>query len=148
MGIASFSDGFKLPVWAIMVFVLAASSVQGKEERAPLAVDGTTTISTEEAHALFLAGTPFVDVRNPRLFARRHVTNAHHLELKHDFTKAALEKVVAKDEPVVIYCSGVKCLRSSTACEFAVDWGFTNVKYYREGIVGWRDAGLPMVEAE
>jgi rhodanese-related sulfurtransferase len=112
----------------------------------PLAVDGAETISVERAHQLFLDGVPFVDVRNVRLYARRHIPNARHLELKSDFTLNNLAELVARDAPVVIYCSGVKCSRSSVAVEFAVEWGFKEVKYFRQGIVGWRNAGLPVVD--
>jgi rhodanese-related sulfurtransferase len=133
----------------LLLFALAVvSPLQAEEGASPLSVDGAETIGVEQAHRLFLQGVPFVDVRNPRLYARRHVPGAHHLDLKSDFDKKNLEALVAPADPVVIYCSGVKCSRSATATDFAVDWGFTQVKYFREGIVGWRDAGLPLAEAE
>lgn len=118
------------------------------EEQAPMHVAGAVTVSVDEAHRLFREGVRFVDVRNPRLFARRHIPGAIHLDLRTDFDKAALEALVGKDDPVVIYCSGVKCRRSSTAADFAVQWGFAGVRYFRGGIVAWRDAGLPLSEAE
>jgi rhodanese-related sulfurtransferase len=130
----------------LLAAVIGPVSADAEEGLSPLTVRGTETVSTEQAHKLFLEGVPFVDVRNARLYTRRHIPGAHHLDLYSAFDKAALESLVAKDQPVVIYCSGQKCSRSSTASEFAVDWGFTGVKYYRDGIVGWRDAGLPMKE--
>lgn len=113
----------------------------------PESVDGAQTVSAAEAKALFDAGATFVDVRNPRYFARRHVPNAHHLDLKTDFNEQALAAIATTDTPVVIYCSGVKCARSKNATELAVSWGYTNVKYFRGGIVDWRDAGYPMDSA-
>lgn len=138
---------------ALCLLALLALSDPGRvhaaenEGGSPLSVAGTESVSTAQAHALHQAGVVFVDVRNPRLYARRHIPGAHHLDLQTDFTKSALAKLVRPDEPVVIYCSGAKCSRSSTAAGFAVDWGFTRVKYFRDGIVGWRDAGYPMTEA-
>jgi len=128
----------------VLASTLGLAAQAAEKESSPVAVAGAETVSTGQAHELFLAGVPFVDVRNARLYARRHVPGAHHLDLYSDFNKAALEAIVARDRPVVIYCSGQKCSRSSTAAEFAVDWGFTRVKYFRDGIVGWRDAGLPL----
>jgi rhodanese-related sulfurtransferase len=142
-------QGASWPVVAILLLLAVVTgpvSAEPDDGRSPLTVPGAETVSTTQAHQLFLQGVPFVDVRNARLYTRRHIPAAHHLDLYSAFDKAALEALVAKDQPVVIYCSGQKCSRSSTASEFAVDWGFTQVKYYRDGIVGWRDAGLPMKE--
>jgi rhodanese-related sulfurtransferase len=141
----------RIPGWSCAVLLLAAnmlhaSAVADEEGESPLSVPGTETVSTAEAFRLHQAGVAFVDVRNPRLYARRHIPAAHHLDLYTDFSKATLAEIVTPDQPVVLYCSGIKCGRSSTAAEFAVDWGYTEVKYFREGIVGWRDAGHPMVE--
>ena len=141
----------RLPVLSRAAFLLAATmlpvnAIAAEEGESPLSVPGTETVTTAEAYRLHQAGVTFVDVRNPRLYARRHIPGAHHLDLYTDFSKATLAAIVAPDQPVVLYCSGIKCGRSSTAAEFAVDWGHTAVKYFREGIVGWRDAGHPMVE--
>jgi rhodanese-related sulfurtransferase len=131
----------------LAAMMLAGNAIAGEEGESPLSVSGTESVTTAEAFRLHQAGVAFVDVRNPRLYARRHIPGAHHLDLYTDFSKATLAAIVAPDQPVVLYCSGIKCSRSSTAAEFAVDWGYTGVKYFREGIVGWRDAGHPMVES-
>lgn len=142
------SNAAVMSVCLLLVTAAFASQDPEEEGKTPLSVAGAETITVAGAHQLFLAGVPFVDVRNPRLYARRHIPNAHHLDLKSAFNKRNLEMLVGHGDPVVIYCSGAKCSRSSTATGFAVDWGFSEVKYFREGIVGWRDAGLPMVEAQ
>ena len=51
------------------------------------------------------------------------------LDLKADFTRENLSKLANKDDPIVIYCEGHKCLRSSKACSMAVTWKFTQVNY-------------------
>jgi rhodanese-related sulfurtransferase len=116
--------------------------------RAPLSVEGATTISAEQAKQLHEQGVAFIDLRNPRLHKRRHIPGAHHLNLKTDFNEAALAAVVGKEEPVVMYCSGVKCSRSYRATEQALGWGFSKVYYFRGGIVDWRDAGYPTGKVE
>jgi rhodanese-related sulfurtransferase len=145
-GIGRSSRLAKALVWSCLFSALAMAAAAADDGLSPLTVPGAETVTTEQAHALFQGGVTFVDVRNPRLFARRHIPGAHHLDLSSDFNKAGLEALVDKDQAVVIYCSGRKCSRSSNATGFAVDWGFTEVKYYRDGIVGWRDAGLPLNE--
>lgn len=116
--------------------------------QAPLQVEGSTTITLQQALSLHEAGVVFVDVRNPRLFRRKHIPGSYHLDLKNGFEKAALEKLVKKDQPVVIYSSGVNCARGYRAVALAVSWGFANVKYFRGGIVEWRDAGYPVESSE
>ena len=90
------------------------------------------------------AGTAFVDVHNPRLYARRHIPGTHHLDLKQDFNEASLAAVVARDEPVVIYCSGAKRSRSTSASRKVVSRGCERVYFFRGGIVEWRNAGYPV----
>ena len=66
------------------------------------------------------------------------------LGFKTDFTEANLTAVVAKDQPVIIHCSGPRCLLSSNASVKAVAWGFEQVYYFREGFPGWKAAGYPI----
>jgi len=126
-----------------LLSVLVWSPVEA-EEKAPESVEGAVTISAEQAKAMFDEGVVFVDVRNPRLYARKHIPGAHHLDLKSAFDKASLEAIIDYEEPVVIYCSGAKCSRSSRAAAFAVSWGFKKVHYFRGGIVDWKNASYPV----
>ena len=115
---------------------------------APEQVPGTTLVSAAEAKALYDSGVVFIDVRSPRLHNRRHIPGAVHLDLKDTFDEESLSTVAKKDQPLVIYCSGIKCSRSSTASTDAVSWGFKKVHYFRGGIVDWRDAGYPVESTE
>ena len=112
--------------------------------RSPEEVPGTRTITVEEAKKLYDEGVVMIDVRNPRLYARRHIPGAHHLDLKTAYNEAALAALAGKDDAVVIYCSGVKCSRSYRASEQAVSWGYKKVNYFRGGIADWRNAGYPV----
>ena len=123
---------------------VAPVQAAGKNYRSPESVDGATTVKAAEVKVLHEAGTAIVDVRNPRLYARGHITGAHHLDLKHAYNDESLAAVVARDEPVVIYCSGVKCSRSTIASRKAVSWGYEKVYFFRGGIVEWRNAGYPV----
>lgn len=124
----------------IMFFSLRAHA----EYRSPEHVEGSITTSVEQAKALYDKGVVFIDVRNPRLYAKGHIAGAHHLDLKNGFTEDAVAALVKREQPVVIYCSGVECSRSYRASARAVAWGFTKIHYFRGGIVAWRDAGYPV----
>jgi len=116
--------------------------------RSPEHVEGAVTTSAQQAKQLFDEGVHFVDVRNIKLHTRKHIPGAHHLDLKKAFNETSLSMLVNKDQPFVIYCSGVKCVRSSRASAMAVSWGFTRVHYFRGGIVAWKKAGYPLKYAD
>lgn len=132
---------------AISAIVLGVVAMFGSKTLAadfsPMAVAGAETVDTAKVKALFDAGVVFVDVRNGTDWEAGRIPGSHHLELKSNFNEAKLSGAVAKDKPVVIYCNGDKCLRSSEASAAAVGWGFKVVKYYRDGIPAWKSAGHP-----
>lgn len=130
----------------LATFLLLATPSHAKDTayRSPEQVQGATTVSADQAKLLFDEGAVFIDVRNPRFFARRHVPGAHHLDTKDSFNEAALNAVAAKDEPLVIYSSGVKCGRAYRASVLAVSWGYEKVHYFRGGIVDWKNLKYPL----
>jgi len=121
--------------------VLAAGSTGWKS---PETVDGTETISLEQAKAMHSEGVKFVDVRSLRQYKKRHIPGAIHLYVKDEFNEVNLLKYVKKDEPFIIYCNGAHCSLSSKAAKKAVVWGFTKIKYYRDGFRAWRKDGNPL----
>jgi rhodanese-related sulfurtransferase len=130
----------------VFVSLLAMGGVRAGDTayRAPEQVAGAETVSVDEAMWLFEDGAVFIDVRNPRLFARRHVPGAHHLDIKDTFTRDALAAVAGKEQPVVLYSSGVKCGRAYRAGVLAVSWGYRRIYYFRGGMADWKNAGFPM----
>jgi rhodanese-related sulfurtransferase len=47
-----------------------------------------------------------------------------------------------KDTPIVVYCGAG--IRSPLAAKTLQDMGYTNVRNYPAGFIGWRKAGLPV----
>ncbi|PZX09802.1 rhodanese-related sulfurtransferase [Palleronia aestuarii] len=113
-------------------------------ETSPENIEGATTVSAEEAAVLFDEGVVFVDVRKTSDYEAGRIPTSAHLDVKTAFTEESLSEVVAKTEPVVIYCNGEECMRSSQASEMAVSWGWEQVNYLREGFPAWEAAGLPV----
>ena len=141
------------PVLLLVLGILVGLSVTAraetnKEWRSPEHVEGAITVSLQQAKTLFDEGIVFVDVRNVRLYTKKHIPGAYHLDLKDGFEEEALAAIVERDQPVVIYCSGVKCSRSYKASARAVSWGFSKVHYFRGGIVAWKNAGYPLKYAD
>jgi tetratricopeptide (TPR) repeat protein len=124
---------------------LAGVAEAGQEaEVSPTEIPGATTVDAADAKTLFDRGVPFIDVRADGDRSLGHVLGDIHLNLDDAFGKESLGAVVGKDQEVVIYCMGPRCLRSSQACAKALSWGFTQVFYFREGFPAWKAGGYPV----
>lgn len=130
--------------FAAAAFVALSPLAAAAAELSPETVPGATTVTVDAAYELFDAGVVFVDVRKGSDYDAGRVPGAVHLDITTDFTEASLAAVVAKTDPVVIYCNGHSCLRSSEASAMAVGWGFTQVNYLRDGYPDWEAAGYPI----
>jgi len=51
-------------------------------------------------------------------------------------------RVPSKDTPIVVYCGGN--IRSPLAAYTLLQMGYTNVKNYADGFIGWKRQGLPV----
>ena len=58
--------------------------------------------------------------------------------LEYRITSAAL----SKDTPIVVYCGAG--IRTPLAADTLQKMGYTNVRNYSDGFIGWRKAGLPV----
>lgn len=109
----------------------------------PETVAGATTVDTAKAKELFDSGVVFVDVRSDKDWAGGRIPDAVHIEQKKAFNEESLGAAVKKTDPVVIYCNGHSCMRSSETSAQAASWGFKSVYYYRDGYPAWKAAGYP-----
>ncbi len=132
---------FSLLLISVAMFVAAPMAYAGKVS--PETISGATTVDATKAKELFDKGVLFVDVRKDKDWAAGRIPDAVHIELKKVFSDATLGKEVKKDQPVVLYCNGAGCMRSSKATAKAVGWGYKNVYYFRLGIPAWKAAGYP-----
>lgn len=130
-------------LFAALLFSSASIALAGNKV-SPASIAGATTVDTAKAKALFDNGILFLDVRKDKDWDAGRVPDAIHIELKKKLTEESMAKEVKKDEEVVIYCNGEKCMRSSKASAKAVGWGFSKVYYYRDGFPAWKAAGHPV----
>ncbi len=52
--------------------------------------------------------------------------------------------LLAKDQPIVVYCSSRSCTASPTLAQKLVDLGFTEVIDFEGGLDAWEREGFPM----
>ena len=125
----------------LIVGLFMSTVAYAASEVSPMVVEGAKTVSASEAKALFDEGIAFVDVRKNSDWEAGRIPDAIHIELKKVYSAETLGAEVGKDEKVVIYCNGEKCMRSSQAAQKAVEWGFSQVFYFRDGFPAWKAAG-------
>ena len=128
-----------LLLWIMFLFT-AENIIAG--DSSPVKVIGATTAQTMTAKMYKDKGFTFVDVRSESDYNKGHIVGAKNLDVEQNFTEESLSKLAKKNEPVVFYCTGVTCMRSSIATQKALDWGWTKVFYYRAGYNEWKMSGL------
>lgn len=127
-----------------VVLMFAAPLSFAADKISPMTVNGAKTVDVAKAKALFDKKVAFVDTRNDKDWDAGRIPGALHMDIhKGAFTQEALGAKVKKDQEVVMYCNGEKCLRSSEAAEKAVGWGYSKVYYFRDGFPAWQAAGYP-----
>lgn len=135
--------------YIIMSIFLLTINKPNAGDIAPQQIPGAITVSTATAKILFDKRYVFVDVRKSEDFNHEHIPGARHLSVNSEqFTPGNLQAIVKKDEALIFYCNGISCPGSAKASQKAVEWGWRNIFYYREGIPGWKEAGFTVEGVE
>jgi len=74
-------------------------------------------------------------------FVKEHLPSAQNLPLD-ELERRISQLAPRRDRPVVVYCSGPTCNNSHTAAARLRQLGYSQVRVYAEGKLGWREAGL------
>jgi rhodanese-related sulfurtransferase len=107
------------------------------------------TISTKELQRLRekKQSVPIINVLPNDYFAKQHIAGSVNIPLEDEnFVSHVEDEVGNKAEPVVVYCASTECDASPKAAKQLEEAGFNQVLDYEEGMKGWKDAGLPVVE--
>jgi rhodanese-related sulfurtransferase len=99
------------------------------------------TISREELQAKLERGDDFklVMTLGEWAFQAKHIPGSINIARIQE-----AEKLLQKDEEIVVYCSDPTCISSQAAYRILVSKGFTNVRRYSGGLTDWEAAGLPL----
>ena len=91
------------------------------------------------------SGALLLDAREPKEFAVSHLVNALHVGYD-NFKLSAVPDSIAKDRPIVVYCS--VGYRSEKVAEQLRAAGYTQVSNLYGGIFEWVNQGHPVVDAQ
>lgn len=118
-----------------------------EKPHAPDSIPGAVIVTAEQVVELILAKPDLViiDSRKKSEFTKGHIEGALNL-LNTEMQRADLEtRIPEKATPILFYCNGERCLRSSDALRKAMDWGYRNVFWFRGGWKEWTDKRLPVI---
>lgn len=104
---------------------------------------GIESVTADEfENALYDGHVQLLDVRSAEEYAQGHIANAENIDVQQpDFIDKAQAKLDHAN-PVYVYCRSGK--RSLLAAQKLVKAGFKVVNL-RDGIMGWEDAGKPVL---
>ena len=116
-----------------LVCTLVISTVaMGQEKYPDISHDELKTAIDKKAVTL-------LDVNGSETYAKGHIPGAM------DFTKVKtdLAAKLPKDKTalIVAYCANEQCSAYQQGAKAAKELGYTNVKHYAKGIMGWTAAG-------
>lgn len=113
---------------------------------APDKIPGMIRVDAEEAVQLIINTKDLViiDARKDNEYSKGHIQGAISL-LNTEMTLESLSfHVPDKATPLLFYCNGERCLRSSRAATKAHDWGYKLIYWFRGGWNEWLDKGMPV----
>lgn len=132
---------------ALATLALSNTAIAGKKE-VPKLLEGTKIVTAEQVVDLIGETDELVvvDARKVSDHKQGWIEGAHSLP-NTETTEATLAKLVPnKAGPVLFYCNGIKCGRSYKSAKKAIEYGYTNIYWFRGGIDEWEAKGLPMVK--
>jgi thioredoxin-dependent peroxiredoxin len=102
------------------------------------------TITRDELVKLQNSGKQFklIDVLDSSSYAKGHLPKAISIPIKELREKA--NKLLSKDELVVVYCGSFDCQASTTAAKILIQQGFKNVLDYKGGLQDYKEGNLPL----
>jgi len=136
----------KVTLQSALVASVLTFATWAQAATSPMTVAGATTVNAAEAKQLWEGGAVFLDSRKTTDWEAGHIPEAVHLDRKNPaiYNSDSLNDLAEKDEAIVSYCNGERCLRSSKTAEDLVKLGFQKVYYFRDGFPAWNDAGYPI----
>ena len=134
-------------IFAALLFLFAVVLSADDKPLVPDTLPGAKVVTAEEAIELILTNPDLlvIDARKKTEFVKGHIEGAHNL-LNTTLTLVEMEALSPdRSAPLLFYCNGIRCQRSSDAISKAVKWGYSNIFWFRGGWMEWVEKRLPAV---
>lgn len=141
---------YNILVGAVLLSPLAKADIPGIKTGAQLQAEAekrTTVISTDDLKKALDTDLDMVlvDVRTPSEVSQLggSIKASQNVNIPRGWLEYRITRVaLSKDTPIVLYCGGG--VRTPMAADTLQKMGYTNVKNYSAGFLGWKNAGLPI----
>jgi rhodanese-related sulfurtransferase len=136
------------------LFVLVLSTAPRAQE-VPPRLAGTKVVTADEVAKLQTESALIVDTRVAAEFSDGHIKGAVNIPYRERSNRSvgfdprqdefAVAKLPAdKAAAIVFYCNGTECWKSYKSSVRAIEAGYTNLYWYRDGFPDWKAKGLPI----
>ena len=133
---------FFITAWLVAL----VSPALAEKASVPEAIDGTTRVSAEEVIELISskADMVIIDARKASDREKGYIEGSIGLPDTDTTEQSLASYLPGKATPVIFYCNGVKCGRSVKSAKNAVNWGYSNIYWFRGGWEELMDNGYPV----
>ena len=129
----------------VLLFFLNGS-VLAEKPFAPEFLEGAIRVNAEKSAELIVTTSNLliIDSRKEVEYSKGHIQGSVSL-LDTEMTPEKLSKHAPdKATPLLFYCNGERCLRSSRAATKALGWGYNKIYWFRGGWNEWVEKGMPI----
>ena len=137
---------FRLSALTLLAGMLALTGVQAGNE----AADAVAKIDVNSAQEYVAQheNAVIMDVRTPAEYDMSHITGAMNINVQND-DFASLVAGLDKDKTYLVHCTKNPANgRSARALETLQELGFSNLYSLEDGYIAWKEAELPLTEAD
>lgn len=132
----------------VCMLALDISAAQaGSKPIVPEQIPGATNLSAEDVVEKILSNPEMIviDSRKNTEYVKGHIEGAVNI-LNTGMTQSNLAAVTSnKSVPLLFYCNGHRCMRSTDAVKKALSWGYQSVFWFRGGWKEWTTKRLPII---
>jgi rhodanese-related sulfurtransferase len=137
----------------VCIAAMATFSIAGEVPTPTTPPDGVQIVTADKAKDLIAGGTKAFDMRKALNYGKGHLPNAvstpykwtkkgHPAQREGEFDMSKLPS--DKNTPVLFHSDGPNGWKSYYASKAAVEAGYKNVMWMREGFAAWTEKGYPL----
>ena len=119
---------------------------RAEKSLAPESLPGVVRVDAEQTVELMvnMPNLLVIDSRKENEYLKGHIQGSINI-LDTEMTRGMLRRYAPyRSTPLLFYCDGEQCLRSSRAATKTLDWGYRSIYWFRGGWKEWVEKGMPI----